>query len=206
MPRGDLSFPRCHLSARIGERRKKGMKRIAVVLSVIFVLAGAAWAQTDDSSWSVPSTKTVTNDNLEKFRIKRLSAEREYRKNYRNMGFPSPEEIDRLREESARDLADLAGRLRNERIERERIGVERMRAEAEIAAATTPPAAPETRTEYRTFYYGAPIYRGGTIYDNRYYKYRGLYRRWPYSGTGPFYTQPYRATPFGTYPQSTRPY
>lgn len=65
-------------------------------------------------------TKTVTNSDLEKFRAKRVAAERDYRENYTRMGFPSPEELDRQSEKSRVERQELSARLRAERLERER--------------------------------------------------------------------------------------
>ena len=94
-------------------------KQIAVFLGLIFSLPVVAFAQ----------TRTVTNSDLEKFRQKRLQAEREYRENYEKWGFPSPEELEARRIESRRELTELSARLEAERLEREAL-----RAEAETDA------------------------------------------------------------------------
>jgi hypothetical protein len=67
------------------------------------------------------SAQTVTNTQLEKYRTQRLNAEREYRENYARLGLPSPEELDRRREESRIQTEELSAKLRAERLERERI-------------------------------------------------------------------------------------
>lgn len=64
--------------------------------------------------------RTVTNTDLEKYRQKRLAAEKEYRENYKRLGLPSPEELDRRREVSKIENERLAAGFENERIERER--------------------------------------------------------------------------------------
>jgi hypothetical protein len=92
---------------RKGEKIMK--KRLLFVLCFIIGVGNLAFAQ----------TRTVTNTDLEKFRQKRLEAERDYRENYAKMGFPSPEELKRRQEESRRELEELAQRLREERLARE---------------------------------------------------------------------------------------
>jgi hypothetical protein len=86
-------------------------KQIAVLLSLIFSLSIVSMAQ----------TKTVTNADLEKFRQKRLQAERNYRENYERMGFPSPAELERRNEEDRIQREALSEKLRKERLERESI-------------------------------------------------------------------------------------
>ena len=65
-------------------------------------------------------TKTITNADLEKYRQKRLAAEKELRENYREMGFPSPEELEKRNAESARELSRRAETYRRHQLERER--------------------------------------------------------------------------------------
>ena len=60
-------------------------KRLVFVLCSIFIAVGFVSAQT--------ARRTVTNADLEKFRQKRLAAEQNYRDNYERLGFPSPEEL-----------------------------------------------------------------------------------------------------------------
>lgn len=84
-------------------------KRAIFVLGIMFVFSGFVIAQ----------TKTVTNADLEKFRQKRLKAEKDLRENYAQMGFPSPEELKRRNEESQRELSELSNILREKRLERE---------------------------------------------------------------------------------------
>lgn len=86
-------------------------KQIAVLLSLIFSLSVVSMAQ----------TKTVTNADLEKFRQERLRAEREYRENYERLGFPSPEELERQREEDRIRREELSAQLKAERLQREAI-------------------------------------------------------------------------------------
>ena len=74
------------------------------ILALIFAAANLTIAQ----------TKTVTNGDLEKFRQKRLKAEKDYRENYEKLGFPSPEELERQSEQSKRELAELSRRIEAE--------------------------------------------------------------------------------------------
>ena len=71
------------------------------------------------SSFAVGQTQTVTGKDLEKFRDKRLKAERDYRENYARLGMPSPEELERRRVEDRKVFIELSDKLRRERYERE---------------------------------------------------------------------------------------
>lgn len=82
-------------------------RKVLFILCSIFVTSGIAYSQ----------TKTITNADLEKYRQKRLAAERDYEENYDRMGFPSPEELKRQNEESQQDLIEYSEQLRAERIE-----------------------------------------------------------------------------------------
>ncbi len=91
------------------------MKRsVLFLICFIFGATGFAFGQ----------TKSVTNVDLEKFKQKRLQAEKDYRENYERLGLPSPEELDRRREQSQKENEELSARLRAERLERERIEAE----------------------------------------------------------------------------------
>ncbi|MBC7798227.1 MAG: hypothetical protein H7Z37_15250, partial [Pyrinomonadaceae bacterium] len=96
-------------------------KRLWFILIFSFIAAASASAQ----------NRTVTNEDLEKFRQKRLSAERDLRENYERLGFPSPEELEKQIEQSRVERTELSARLRAENLERERITLERQIAEYE---------------------------------------------------------------------------
>ncbi len=98
-------------------------KQILLFLGFIFICANIASAQ---------SKRTVTNADLEKFRQKRVQAEREYRENYQRLGLPSPEELEKQREQNRKELAELSERLQNENLERERIQREEEYRQAQI--------------------------------------------------------------------------
>lgn len=102
--------------------------RLLFILTLISVTAFSAAAQ----------TRTVTNDNLEKYRQKRVAAEQDLRENYERLGFPSPEELQRQIEQSRTERSELAARLRAENLERERLDLERQRAESEARSRNYP--------------------------------------------------------------------
>lgn len=83
-------------------------KQILLFAGFIFVFAYVAAAQ----------TRTVTNADLEKFRLQRVQAEQEYRQNYQRLGLPSPEELEKQREQNRRELSELSQRLQRENFER----------------------------------------------------------------------------------------
>lgn len=97
-------------------------KRLLFILVLSFTAFVSASAQ---------ERRTVTNDDLEKFRQKRLAAERDLRENYQRLGFPSPEELEKQIEQSSRERSELAARLRAENLEREQLELQRRRAENE---------------------------------------------------------------------------
>lgn len=151
--------------------------RLLFILTLISITAFSAAAQ--------EQRRTVTNDNLEKYRQKRVAAERDLRENYERLGFPSPEEMDRQIEESRRARAELAERLRAENLERERLGLERERLnlDRQIAAREA-----QQRSNYQSFpnngFYGgandfflnygyAPIGSGFPNYGFRNYGFGG---------------------------------
>lgn len=108
------------------------MRKIAVILSLILSLAATGMAQSTNRS---TATRTVTNVELDRFKQKRLVGAREYRENYVEMGFPSPEELERQIDRDNVLRAELSAKLRSERLEKERIEVDRLRANAEYTAA-----------------------------------------------------------------------
>lgn len=164
------------------------MTRSLLVISVSILLAGMVSAQA-----------TVTNADLEKFRQKRLAAEKELRENYAKLGFPSPEEMERQNAESAKLRDELAARLERERLERERIAAEYR---ANIAPPGTVVVIPEQvpRREY--------IYGYGYQYPNerfrRTYRYRGPQVIWR-AGPGGVIYEPGGRSSFIYTPRFERP-
>ena len=165
-------------------------------------------------------TPTVTNLDLEKYRIERMMAEKEYRENYSRLGFPSPEELELKRREDQAERMEIAERLRQARqdqeriqLDRERLDLDAARLQAEIEANA---AAQESREEDR--YYGYPNYGvygypGGYGYPG-YGRYRtgGYYDRWGrwqdrfrIRRYGPYGPGGVRVTPGGVYPGQNYP-
>ena len=182
------------------------MRRIAVVLSVVLTLAVLGVAQ-GNQRYYARASRTVTNTDLDRFKQQRLAAEREYRENYAELGFPSPEELDRQMEQSRIEREELSAKLREERIERERVAVDRVRAEAELAAAYSadqPPADDSYQSFYGvTSYGGYGPYFGGYGYGRRGFGRSPFWRR-PFLGLryGPLSV--YSATPVGAYGAPSR--
>ena len=179
------------------------MRRIAVVSSIILTLAVLGAAQ-GSQRYYARASRTVTNTDLDKFKQQRLAGEREYRENYAELGFPSPEELDRQFEESRVEREELSAKLREERIERERIAVDRVRAEAELAAAYSADE-PPADDSYQSFY-GVPSYGGyGPYFGGFSYRLgRRGFGRLPYSQRSYFGLRygplsVYSATPVGVY-------
>ena len=83
-------------------------------------------------------TLEITNADLEKFRAKRLAAEKELRENYARLGFLSPEELAKQAEKESKERTELVDKLRADRLERERVDVERLRVISEIERASQP--------------------------------------------------------------------
>ena len=89
-------------------------------------------------SYAGAQTLEITNADLEKFRAKRLAAEKELRENYAKLGFASPEERAKQAEKEEKERTALVDKLRVDRRERERIEVERLKVAVEIERASQP--------------------------------------------------------------------
>lgn len=81
--------------------------KVLLVLSLILVAASVVSAQ--------KAKKTITNFDLEKYRIQREKAEADYRENYAKRGMPSPEALQQREVENARQREELSRRLAAER-------------------------------------------------------------------------------------------
>ncbi|MFM9904854.1 MAG: hypothetical protein ACKVQJ_09830 [Pyrinomonadaceae bacterium] len=125
---------------------------------IIITAAGSALAQ----------GKTVTNDDLSKYKQERVKAEAELRNNYAKLGFPSPEERERRNAESAKESVELSARLRNERLERERIDAQNA-ANAQYYAALLRAVQQQNTVEHYS-----PSYFGG--YYNSWWRPRPIGR------------------------------
>ena len=95
------------------------MKKIAALFIVVFSTAFLVEAQR--------AVRTVTNADLAKFRDRRVAADQEYRDNYERLGMPSPEELDERRDRDMEARLQLAEQLRQSRLEKERIEIDRAR-------------------------------------------------------------------------------
>ncbi|MER3430036.1 MAG: hypothetical protein C4325_00665 [Blastocatellia bacterium] len=122
-------------------------------------------------------TKTVTNADLEKFRQRRLDAEKDLQEFYRRLGL-SPEEIAKREAAEAKEREDLSFKLRQLRLEREQ-------AEAKVERLYLPQVnvfLPQSRgIDYAAFF----------LYGNRLYTNPPVWYR-PYDDG-----VQYRVTPFG---------
>ena len=78
-------------------------KQILLGLSLILGLTTFGFAQ---------ATRTITNDDLAKFRQQREQADAEYRATYKQRGMPSPEELAQQEAARQKDLAEYAARSR----------------------------------------------------------------------------------------------
>lgn len=166
------------------------IKQILLFAGFIFVLANVAAAQ----------TRTVTNADLEKFRLRRVQAEQEYRQNYQRLGLPSPEELEKQREQNRRELSDLSQRLQRENFERAQRQREDELRQAQIeyyrAGATQYYQGAYNGNAYSSGYYGS--YGGygfpGGYYNNFYNNPFGYYRG--FGNGGNFYHPIAPGTPF----------
>jgi len=131
------------------------MKRIAVFLVVL--VGGAAFADAQG--------RRVTNADLEKFKVKRLAAEQDLRENYARLGFPSPEEMEKQRDQEAKERMELFESLQAARLERERLEIERQRLAVEQAKAEQPIIVVEGRDD-NGYFFGYSTFGGG--FGNRF--------------------------------------
>src|SRR5687768_6320243 len=150
----------------------------------------AFWVILGLTGFVTAQSRTVTNADLEKYRQERLKNERDYRENHKSLGLPSPEELERQREQSRLETTELAAILRAERLERERIDAER---------------AADDRRSAPVSYYPPPLVYGQTqlFYPSHYSFSRGHF---PRGFRGP-YVQPgyYAGGTFIPSGPSTRP-
>jgi hypothetical protein len=82
------------------------MKKLCIVI-LSLTAAASAFAQ----------TKTVTNDDLEKFRQKRVESEKKLKERYAELGFPSPEQIEKQNAERRARMEQYSDELRRRRVE-----------------------------------------------------------------------------------------
>jgi hypothetical protein len=151
-----------------------GMKTAALIIGFVLTSAVVGFGQ----------TRTVTNFDLEKYQQKRLNAEREYRENYKRLGLPSPEELDKQRDEDMKARLALADQLRQARLEKERLELERRGLEVETTRVDPAPEYDESGG----YYYGGVYYGGVGTFGSR--RGHGRFRGRNFNSGG------YRVTPF----------
>jgi len=92
------------------------VRRLFLGLCLVALTGVASYAQ---------ARRTVTNSDLERYRQQRVAAEQELRTDYSRLGFASPEERARQNMASEQQLLELSARLKQERLERDRLELER---------------------------------------------------------------------------------
>ncbi len=114
---------------------------LVLIFSLTAILSAAA------------QTRTVTNDDLEKYRQKRLAAERNLRENYERLGFPSPAELEKQIEQTRRERSELSTRFETEKLQREQLNLERQRSTVEYQNnyRTSSPNYPQNTDEYHNY-------------------------------------------------------
>jgi hypothetical protein len=142
------------------------MRTIAILFCVVFSFATAGLAQVAE--------RTVTNEDLERFRQQRVAADREYRATYAQKGMPSPEEIERRSEERVKTITELAEKIRADYLERERLAVERARIEQSAPRIYINTAPPSNGNDNFIWSYPYPYpyfdpYRFNPRFRNRFY-------------------------------------
>lgn len=151
------------------QRGKLNMKyKLTFLLLAGICLAGSASAQ----------RKTVTNSDLEKFREKRIQAEKNLDDYYSKIGL-SRADVEKRNAEDEKARVELSARLRAMRLERERA-----EAEARISENSQP--------QFNVFYQQtAPQFSGYILYGDRWYPTR------PYGNRRSLSAVQWRATPGG---------
>lgn len=147
-------------------------KRCLFILIFSFIVAAVS---------ASAQTRTITNADLEKFRQKRLEAERDLRENYQRLGFPSPEELERQIEQSRQERAALSARIEAENLQREQLNIERRRAEIEARSLNYQTQTQNYQNYDNGYFYNSP-YNGffsfpNFGYRNNFYNRRGNFGR-----------------------------
>lgn len=165
-------------------------KKTVLFLSFILSFSAVAFAQ----------TKTVTNEDLEKFKQRRLQNEKNYRENYERLGFPSPEALERKRVEDEQNLIEFSRQLESQRLQREAIRAEIENQSLLLQNQYQQPA-------YPNYDSGAYIYGGGYLpFNFGYYNYGRANRGRRFYGNRNQNTDPYPWIRIpGFYNQNNRP-
>ena len=119
-------------------------------------------------------TRLVTNADLEKYRQKRVSAEKELNENYAKLGFESPDIRAKRNAQSTQEMIALSDRLRTQVLARELAAAEAERQRAEQARydAIIRALAAERMQ---------PVENSGFLYNGFYHQ---GWNRWPRQQTG----------------------
>lgn len=131
--------------------------KILMFLGIVFITANVASAQT--------ARKTITNADLEKYRIEREKAEADYRANYEKRGMPSPEELEKRNEEDRLKRLELARQLAAENLQREQSNLMRRQIEAENSRQIYLNNSNVVPTDQ--FYSNSPLILGTPFYGDR---------------------------------------
>lgn len=128
-------------------------QRVLFFLCVMTALAGFAMAQ----------GKVVTNADLEKFKQKRVQAEKDLKEHYAKMGL-SEEDIAKRDAADAKAREELSARLRANRLEQERLDRETRERETTVLQLNT--SVPSYDYGYSGYYlYGNRLYRNPRVWN-----------------------------------------
>ena len=174
------------------------MKKVAALLCVFFSFAVVGVSQTT-------AKKTVTNFDLEKYSRQRVEADKQYRETYAQKGLPSPDEIRAQSEARVKDTIELADKIQAENLERERLAIEAMQAQAALQPVVVNQSSPYYYPDYGYSGYGyggfvdgnGNRFRGrGRLINNRgYYAAGGMTWPVPLSSGGTGFPRPSFARP-----------
>lgn len=158
-------------------------RKILFILCSIFITVGFASAQT--------AKRTVTNADLQKFREKRLQAEKDLRENYARLGFPSPEELEKQRKADDDVRQKLSEKLRIERLQREQSDLDQQYLQSQNNTDIYYVQSSDGGGYYPYYsgsYYNYPR-RSGNYYGRRYQQNSGYVTGGGYSIDGGYFPQ-----------------
>ncbi len=133
-------------------------RKILFILCVVFIAVSFVSAQN--------AKKVVTNADLDRFKQKRLQAEKDLRENYEKLGFPSPEELEIQRKASDIERKRVAEKLRRERLEREQLRLEQQYLQSQNMPDIYLIQNSTRNRSYPYFYNYAPRYFGKRFRQN----------------------------------------
>jgi hypothetical protein len=158
-------------------------RRILLILSLILVSAYLCLAQS--------SRRTITNDDLDKYRQTRLKAEADYRANYKNWGMPSPEELAIQEERRQARLADEAAAYRAEKLQQYDLQLRANELSVQQDLANSQRNSQQNYQQSPGFMGGQVLTPGyGGYYGDGYYYGNDYYRRHYFRNVNPLVTTP----------------